>query len=179
MTIIVISYISWPVPITKLQLFVPVVFRYYYQIFYPLLLDSFNFVLLTSVTPSSSTSSLGLWSIITLPTTLLTEPYFFFFLLSPILLFIPSVNIKYPIAHTRMSVTILWYFSNPHIVIIIIFPSFLSALQLRVSFGLLNNLPPFFILHLSSPSLHFHFNPSEADYLVSEQFNFYGVRLLA
>jgi hypothetical protein len=43
--------------------------------------------------------------------------------------------------------------------------SFLSALQLGVSFGLLNNLPPFF-------------SPSEADYLVSEQFSFYGVRLL-
>jgi hypothetical protein len=37
-------------------------------------------------------------------------------------------------------------------------PSFPSVLQLRVSFGLLNNLPPFFsILHLSSPSFHFHF----------------------
>jgi hypothetical protein len=47
-----------------------------------------------------------------------------------------------------------------------IFPSFLSALQLGVSFGLLNNLPPFF-------------SPSEADYIVSEQFSFYGVRLLA
>jgi hypothetical protein len=46
------------------------------------------------------------------------------------------------------------------------FPSFLSALQLGVSFGLLNNLPPFF-------------SPSEADYVFSEQFSFYGVRLLA
>jgi hypothetical protein len=37
-------------------------------------------------------------------------------------------------------------------------PSFPSALQLRVSFGLLNNQPPFFsILHLSSPTFHFHF----------------------
>jgi hypothetical protein len=45
-------------------------------------------------------------------------------------------------------------------------PSFLSALQLGVSFGLLNNLPPFF-------------SPSEADYVVCEQFSFYGVRLLA
>jgi hypothetical protein len=44
-------------------------------------------------------------------------------------------------------------------------PSFLSALQLGVSFGLLNNLPPFF-------------SPSEAD-VVSEQFSFYGVRLSA
>jgi hypothetical protein len=36
--------------------------------------------------------------------------------------------------------------------------SFPSALQLRVSFGLLNNLPPFFsILHLSSPPFRFHF----------------------
>jgi hypothetical protein len=43
-------------------------------------------------------------------------------------------------------------------------PSFPSALQLRVSFGLLNNLPPFF---------------SEVDCLVSEQFSFCGVRLLA
>jgi hypothetical protein len=43
-------------------------------------------------------------------------------------------------------------------------PSFLSALQLGVSFGLLNNLPQFF-------------SPSEADCLVSEQFSFYGVRL--
>jgi hypothetical protein len=42
-------------------------------------------------------------------------------------------------------------------------PSFPSGLQLRVSFGLLNNLPP----------------PSEADCLVSEQFSFYGVRTLA
>jgi hypothetical protein len=45
-------------------------------------------------------------------------------------------------------------------------PSFLSALQLGVSFGLLNSLPPFF-------------SPSEGDYLVSEQFSFYDVRLLA
>jgi hypothetical protein len=44
--------------------------------------------------------------------------------------------------------------------------SFPSALQLRVSFGLLNNLPSFFT-----------FPPSEADYLVSEQFTFYSVRL--
>jgi hypothetical protein len=44
-------------------------------------------------------------------------------------------------------------------------PSLLSALQLRVSFGLLNNLPPFF-------------SPSEADYVVSEQFSFYGMRSL-
>jgi hypothetical protein len=43
-------------------------------------------------------------------------------------------------------------------------PSFPSALQLRVSFGLLNNLPSF---------------PSEADCLLSEQFSFYGVSLLA
>jgi hypothetical protein len=35
-----------------------------------------------------------------------------------------------------------------------------------VSFGLLNNLPPFF-------------SPPEVDYLVSEQFSFYSVRLLA
>jgi hypothetical protein len=50
-----------------------------------------------------------------------------------------------------------------------------------VSFGLLNNLPPFFSsLHLSSPSFHFQsIHPSEADCLVSEQFSFYGVRLLA
>jgi hypothetical protein len=46
------------------------------------------------------------------------------------------------------------------------FPFFLSALQLGVSSGLLNNLPPFF-------------SPSEADYVVSEQFSFYGLRLLA
>jgi hypothetical protein len=45
-------------------------------------------------------------------------------------------------------------------------PSFPSALQLRVIFGLLDNLPPFF-------------RPSEAECLVSEQFSFYGVRLLA
>jgi hypothetical protein len=44
--------------------------------------------------------------------------------------------------------------------------SFFSALQLGVSFDLLNNLPPFF-------------SPSEADYVVSEQFSFCGVRLLA
>jgi hypothetical protein len=45
-------------------------------------------------------------------------------------------------------------------------PSFPSVLQLRVGFGVLNNLPPFFFT-------------SEADYLVSEQFSFYRVRLLA
>jgi hypothetical protein len=45
-------------------------------------------------------------------------------------------------------------------------PSFLSELQLGVSFGLLNNQPPFF-------------SPSEADYMVSEQFSFYSLRLLA
>jgi hypothetical protein len=44
-------------------------------------------------------------------------------------------------------------------------PSYTSALQLGVSFGLLNNLPPIF-------------STSEADYLVSKQFSFYGVRLL-
>jgi hypothetical protein len=49
------------------------------------------------------------------------------------------------------------------------FPSFPSALQLKVSFGFLNNLPPFFsILH-----------QFEAGCLVPEQFSFYGVRLLA
>jgi hypothetical protein len=32
--------------------------------------------------------------------------------------------------------------------------------------------------HLFSPIFH-SFDPSEADYLVSEQFNFYGWRLLA
>jgi hypothetical protein len=41
-------------------------------------------------------------------------------------------------------------------------PSFPPALQLRVSFGILNNR-----------------SPSKSDCLVSEQFNFYGVRLLA
>jgi hypothetical protein len=39
-----------------------------------------------------------------------------------------------------------------------VLPSFSSALELRVSFRLLNNLPPFFsILHLSSPFFHLHF----------------------
>jgi hypothetical protein len=38
-------------------------------------------------------------------------------------------------------------------------PSFLSALQLGVSFGLLNNLPPFF-------------SPSEADDVASHQLIF-------
>jgi hypothetical protein len=52
--------------------------------------------------------------------------------------------------------------------LLICIPSFPSALQLRVSFGLLNNLPPFFcILH-----------QSETDCLIYEQFSFYGVRLL-
>jgi hypothetical protein len=46
-----------------------------------------------------------------------------------------------------------------------IFLFFLSAVQLRVSFGLLNNLLLFFSL-------------AEADCLVFEQFSFYGVRLL-
>jgi hypothetical protein len=62
----------------------------------------------------------------------------------------------------RTIITIL----NFHYSCKIRFPSFLSALQLGVSFGLLNNLPPFF-------------SPSEADYVVSEQFSFYGVRLTA
>jgi hypothetical protein len=35
--------------------------------------------------------------------------------------------------------------------------SFSSALELRVSFGLLNNLPPFFSIHLSSPILSLSF----------------------
>jgi hypothetical protein len=78
----------------------------------------------------------------------------------------------------------------------LIHPSFPLALQLRASFGLLNNLPPFFsIFDHSSPSFHFHFteiimyifadvdfrsvHPAEADYLVPEQFSFYGVKLLA
>jgi hypothetical protein len=78
-----------------------------------------------------------------------------------------------------------------------------SALQLRVSFGLLDNQAPFLsilhlfrrwgvelwseevrrvwmeevVAHLFFCSLIFH--PSEADYMVSEQFSFYGVRLLA
>jgi hypothetical protein len=52
------------------------------------------------------------------------------------------------------------------LVLVTFLPSFLSALQLGVSFGLLNNLPPFF-------------SPSEANYVVSEQFSFYGVKLLA
>jgi hypothetical protein len=68
--------------------------------------------------------------------------------------------------------------------IILVFPSsypsfllsFPSVLQLMVSFGLLNNQPPFFsILHLSSPSFHFlipadfrSIHPSETDCLVSE-----------
>jgi hypothetical protein len=81
-------------------------------------------------------------------------------------------------------------------------PSFPSALQLRVSFGLLNTQPPFLsvlhlfrrrsvgwyneevrrmwieevVAHLFSLISH-SFNPSEADYLVAEQFSFYGVRL--
>jgi hypothetical protein len=60
-------------------------------------------------------------------------------------------------------------FSKPHYLIDYTFlPSFPSALQLRMSFGLLNNLPPFFI-----------FSPTEADYLVSEQFSFYSVMFLA
>jgi hypothetical protein len=50
--------------------------------------------------------------------------------------------------------------------IIYILLSFPSALQLRVSFALPNNLPSF------CPT-------SEADCLVSEQFSFYGVWLLA
>jgi hypothetical protein len=78
---------------------------------------------------------------------------------------------------------------------LIFLPSFPSALQLRMSFGLLNNPPPFFsIPHLSSPSFHFHFteiiyilqpsqpgssylcsiHSSETDCLVSEHFSFYG-----
>jgi hypothetical protein len=53
-----------------------------------------------------------------------------------------------------------------------------------VSFGHLNNQPPFFsILHQSSPSFFADadfrsFHPSKPDFLVSEQFNFYGARLL-
>jgi hypothetical protein len=44
--------------------------------------------------------------------------------------------------------------------VVYVVPSYLSALQLGVSFGLLNNL-----------------SPSEADYVVSEQFSFYCVRV--
>jgi hypothetical protein len=62
-------------------------------------------------------------------------------------------------------------------------PFFPLALQLRVSFGLLNNQPPFFSVHLSSRSFadvdFLSIHPSEADFLVSEHFSFYGVRLLA
>jgi hypothetical protein len=47
-----------------------------------------------------------------------------------------------------------------------VLPSFPTALQLRVSFGLLNNLPPFF-------------STSGADCLVSEQNSFYCVKFLA
>jgi hypothetical protein len=82
------------------------------------------------------------------------------------------------------------------------YPPF-SALQLRVSFGLLNNQPPFLsVLHLFRRGVERYseevrrvwmeevvahlflfadfrsFHPSEAD-LVSKQFSFYGVRLLA
>jgi hypothetical protein len=98
-------------------------------------------------------------------------------------------NIKGPIWPKNWIFVKLKYFYS--------LPSFPSALQLRVSFGLLNNLPPFFsILHLSSSSFHFPFteiivyilfaivdfrsiHPFEADYLLSEQFSFCGVRLLA
>jgi hypothetical protein len=56
-----------------------------------------------------------------------------------------------------------------------VLPSFPSALQLRVSFDLLNSLLPFFpILH--QLGLHIFLVVLEADYLVSQQFNFYGVR---
>jgi hypothetical protein len=60
-------------------------------------------------------------------------------------------------------------------------PSFPSALQLRVSFGLLKNLPPLFsILHqLGLQVFLVVYIFLEADYLVSQQFNFHGVRLLA
>jgi hypothetical protein len=52
-----------------------------------------------------------------------------------------------------------------------------------MSFDLLNNPPPFFsILHLSSRSfadVDFRsIHPSEAAYLVSKQFSFYGMMLL-
>jgi hypothetical protein len=79
-------------------------------------------------------------------------------------------------------------------------PSLPLALQLRVSFGLLNNQPPFLsvficsddeasneevrrmwmeegVAHLFSLILY-SFHPSKAHYLVPEQFSFYGVRLL-
>jgi hypothetical protein len=47
-----------------------------------------------------------------------------------------------------------------------------------MSFGLLNNQPPFFsILHQLGPC-HIYFI-LEADYLASQQFKFYSVRLLA
>jgi hypothetical protein len=64
-------------------------------------------------------------------------------------------------------------------------PSFPSALQLRASFGLLKYQPPFFsIPHLSCPS--FPLMPISVQFIhprlivwFSEQFSFYGVRLLA
>jgi hypothetical protein len=57
------------------------------------------------------------------------------------------------------------HFSSP-IYPLILLPSFPSALELRVSFGLLNNLPLFS-------------SPSEAECLISGQFSLYGVRILA
>jgi hypothetical protein len=66
------------------------------------------------------------------------------------------------------------YYSICQVDTISFLPSLPSALQLRASFGLLNNLPLFFINWV--PCIYFIL---EADYLVSQQFNFYGVRLLA
>jgi hypothetical protein len=89
----------------------------------------------------------------------------------------PDPNILFNKVHLNITTYLLINFQVSKSVSFIVFyiyiyiypsmlPSFLSALQLGVSFGLLNNLPPFF-------------SPSEADYVVSEQFSFYSVRLLA
>jgi hypothetical protein len=76
---------------------------------------------------------------------------------------------KYQTVHQLQGSTTLYFTqTRQYNVSCHFFPSFLSALQLRVSFGLLNNLPPFFSVH-----------PSIRGCLVSEQFSFNDMRLLA
>jgi hypothetical protein len=77
-----------------------------------------------------------------------------------------SKNLPVSLSHTISFITIIQISKNLLLETftkflswaILIHTSFPSAIQLSVSFGLVNNLSPFFsILHLSSPSFHLHF----------------------
>jgi hypothetical protein len=80
-----------------------------------------------------------------------------------------AINCQLPyseqtLINVRKALTLITAMYNMYVILVSKIPSFPSALQPRVSFGLLNNLPPFFSIGVC---------------LVSEQFNFYGVGLSA